>query len=274
MSGETVADTTVTDRLRLVTGREVPGIAIAIAGPEGLRETAAAGYADLAAGEPASADMVCPWFSMTKIVTASLAMRLADRGLLNLDQPVLPLVPELAAMRPRALAERITPRHLLTHSAGFANPIPVRWIHPAGQPGPDQAALLTRLLARHSKLRFEPGTRSVCSNLSTLTLGQAIAKAAGAPYDGLAVGEILQARGDAYDRVRPYPGHAGPRRDRIPPPAQPHAAAAAWLGNRRPDRPLAVLPPVLARWRRLRRPARARPGRSPVPADAPARWRA
>ena len=50
-----MADATVTDRLRLVIGRKVPGIAIAIAGPEGLRETAAAGYADLAAGEPASA---------------------------------------------------------------------------------------------------------------------------------------------------------------------------------------------------------------------------
>jgi Beta-lactamase len=73
MSGETVAHTIVTDRLRLVTGPKVPGIAIAIAGPEGLRETAAAGYADLAVGEPASAGMVCPWFSMTKIVTASLA---------------------------------------------------------------------------------------------------------------------------------------------------------------------------------------------------------
>ena len=190
-----MADATVTDRLRLVIGRKVPGIAIAIAGPEGLRETAAAGYADLAAGEPASADMVCPWFSMTKIVTASLAMRLAGRDLLNLDQPVLPLVPELAVMRPRALAERITPRHLLTHSAGFADPIPVRWIHPADQPGPDQAALLTRLLARHSKLRFEPGTRSSYSNLSTLTLGQAIANAAGAPYAGLVSGEILQPLG-------------------------------------------------------------------------------
>jgi len=190
-----VPDASITERLRQVTRHEVPGIAVAIAGPEGLRETAAAGYADLAAREPASADMVCPWFSMTKIVTASLAMRLADRGLLNLDQPVLPLVPELAVMQPRALAEHITPRHLLTHSAGFANPIPVRWIHPADQPGPDQAALLTRLLARHNKLRFEPGIRSDYSNLSTLTLGQAIANAAGAPYDSLAAGEILQPLG-------------------------------------------------------------------------------
>ena len=52
--------------------------------------------------------------------------------------------------------------------------------------------LLARLLARHSKLRFEPGTRSAYSNLGTLTLGQAIAKAAGTSYAGLAVGEILQ----------------------------------------------------------------------------------
>ena len=72
-------DASMTERLRKVTDREVPGIAVAIAGPEGLRETAAAGYADLADGEPASADMVCPWFSMTKIVTATLAMRLAGR---------------------------------------------------------------------------------------------------------------------------------------------------------------------------------------------------
>jgi CubicO group peptidase (beta-lactamase class C family) len=132
---------------------------------------------------------------MTKIVTATLAMRMAAQGLLNLDQPVLPLVPELAVMRPRALAERITPRHLLTHSAGFANPIPVRWIHPAGQPGPDQAGLLARLLTRHHKLRFEPGTRSAYSNLSTLALGQVITNAAGAPYAGLVSGEILQPLG-------------------------------------------------------------------------------
>jgi len=185
----------VTDRLRQITSGKVPGIAVAIAGPEGLREVTAAGYADLAAREPASADMVCPWFSMTKIVTASLAMRLADRGLLGLDQPVLPLVPELAVMRPRAFAERITPRHLLSHSAGFANPIPVRWIHPAGQPGPAQATLLKNLLTRHDKLRFEPGTRSSYSNLSTLTLGQAMAAAAGTPYADLASGEILEPLG-------------------------------------------------------------------------------
>jgi CubicO group peptidase (beta-lactamase class C family) len=188
MTGRDHAGDEHTDRLCRVTDREVPGIAVAIAGPEGIREIAAAGYADLAAREPASADMVCPWFSMTKIVTASLAMRLAGRGQLNLDEPVLPLVPDLAVLRPRDGSRRVT---CSLTAPGFANPIPVRWIHPAGQPGPDQAALLTRLLARRKTLRFEPGTRSAYSNLSTLVLGQAIASAAGMPYTSLASGEIL-----------------------------------------------------------------------------------
>jgi len=190
-----MADTGLAERLRSLTGQRVPGVAIAIAGPEGLREVAASGYADLAVSVAASADMICPWFSMTKIVTATLAMRFADRDLLGLDRPVLPLVPELAVLEPRAFAERITPRHLLSHSAGFANPVPVRWIHPADQPGPDPVVLLKGLLGRHRKLRFEPGTRTSYSNLGTLTLGQAMANAAGRPYSVLADDEILQPLG-------------------------------------------------------------------------------
>ena len=186
-----MADASLAGRLRAQTGRAVPGIAAAIAGPGGVLDAAACGDADLAAGRPASAGMVCPWFSMTKIVTATMAMRLADQGLLGLDRPVAPLVPELAVMEPRRYRERITPRHLLAHSAGIANPVPVRWIHPADRPGPDQAALLRRLLARHHRLRFEPGARSSYSNLGTLVLGQALSAAAGRPYADLVHGEIL-----------------------------------------------------------------------------------
>lgn len=83
-----MADRRVAGQLRSLTSQQVPGVAIAIAGPEGLREEAAAGYADLTARVAASADMVCPWFSMTKIVTATLAMRLVDRGLVDMDRPV------------------------------------------------------------------------------------------------------------------------------------------------------------------------------------------
>jgi CubicO group peptidase (beta-lactamase class C family) len=199
-----VAGASLAGRLSPLTGRAVPGIAAAIVGPGGLLDVAACGDADLAAGRPASAGMVCPWFSMTKIVTATMAMRLADQGLLDLDRPVAPLVPELAVVEPRRYRERITPRHLLAHSSGIANPVPVRWIHPADQPGPDQAALLQRLLARHRKLRFEPGVRSSYSNLGTLVLGRALSSAAGRAADPPFV-EHLGGGAGFFNVIRMYP---------------------------------------------------------------------
>jgi CubicO group peptidase (beta-lactamase class C family) len=125
------ASTIAGERIRALAGEGVPGIAVLVAGPEGVRAAGAAGLADIAGQVPASPDMVCPWFSMTKIVTATAAMRLAERGVLDLDTPVFEHVPALRQVRPPGWARRITARHLLSHSAGLANPIPVRWVHPA-----------------------------------------------------------------------------------------------------------------------------------------------
>jgi CubicO group peptidase (beta-lactamase class C family) len=129
--------------------------------------------------------MVCPWFSMTKIVTATTAMRLADKGTLDLDEPLAPLLPELGHLRPAESARRITARHLLTHGAGLANPVPVRWIHRADEPAVDQEAMLDRLLAKNDKLRFEPGVRSNYSNLGTLGLGVALTRLTGSSFPEL-----------------------------------------------------------------------------------------
>ncbi len=178
----------------MVDGRP-PGIAIAVVRPEGTQVAVGAGQADLARGLSASPRMVCPWFSMTKIVTATAAMRLVDSGVLDLDEPLAPLLPQLARLRPAENARRITARHLLTHSAGLANPIPVRWIHRVDASAVDQDALLDRLLAKHAKLRFEPGAQSSYSNLNTLTLGVAMANLTGTPFPELVQNEVLSPLG-------------------------------------------------------------------------------
>jgi CubicO group peptidase (beta-lactamase class C family) len=139
--------------------------------------------------------MVCPWFSMTKIVTASAAMRLVDRGALDLDEPLAPYLPQFQRLRPRESAMRITARHLLTHSAGLANPIPIRWIHRPDEPAVDQDAFLGRLLEKNAKLRFEPGAKSSYSNLSTLSLGVAMANLTGTPFLDIIESEVLQLLG-------------------------------------------------------------------------------
>ena len=179
------------ERIRALAGGGVPGVAVVVAGPEGVRAAGAAGFADIAGRRPAWVGMVCPWFSMTKVVTATAAVRLAECGVLDLDAPVAGYVPALRRLSPPQWASRITARHLLSHSAGLANPLPVRWVHPADQLAPDPDAFLGRLLARHGRLRSEPGARSSYSNLGPLIVAAALAGAAGRPFTMLVEQEIL-----------------------------------------------------------------------------------
>ena len=192
-----VTGVSLEDRIRAVVGDRVPGVALVIVGPEGVRARTGIGSADLNAGTPMAPDLAAPWFSMTKIATATTTMALAERGVIDLDTPVEALAPVIRKLRPTEWATRITPRHLLQHSAGIANPIPVKWIHPAEAPGPDPDAFLEGLLAKHDKLGFEPGTRSSYSNLGTLLLGAAVARAAGDAFTSVAEREALKPIGMA-----------------------------------------------------------------------------
>jgi len=186
-----VPDVDLEQGVRSAVGAKVPGIVVMVVGEEGIGARFAWGLADAISRRPMAIDDAFPWFSMTKIATATAALRLVERGTLRLDGPVAPLVPAVRFVTPVAWAERITVRHLLQHSAGLRNPIPVRWVHPADQPGPEPAAFLERLLRKHRKLRFEPGARSSYSNLGTLTLGSAISDAAGAPFESVVHIEVL-----------------------------------------------------------------------------------
>ena len=185
------ADTNLDAQVLAAVGTRVPGVALLVVGPEGVRGSSAVGLADLIAGTPMGTDLAMPWFSMTKLATATTVMRLVERGALELDAPVAPLVPAMRSLRPADWAARITIRHLLQHAGGLANPIPVKWIHAVDQPGPDPDAFLTGLLSKHAKLRFEPGRRSSYSNLGILIVGSAIAQTAGRRYEEVARDEVL-----------------------------------------------------------------------------------
>jgi hypothetical protein len=63
------------ERIQALAGEGMPGVVVLVAGPDGVQALGAAELADIAAWVPASPGMVCPWFSMTKIVTATAAGR-------------------------------------------------------------------------------------------------------------------------------------------------------------------------------------------------------
>ena len=177
--------------VRNAVGATVPGIVVIVVGAEGVRGRCATGLADAVSRESMRIEDAFPWFSMTKIATATTALRLVERGVLDLDVPIAPLVPAMRPLRPAGWAAEITVRHLLQHSAGFANPIPITWIHPADQLGPEPDVFLERLLGRHRRLRFEPGSRSSYSNLGALTVGSAISHALDAPFESVVDDEVL-----------------------------------------------------------------------------------
>ena len=97
---------------------DAPGLAVAwtTASDEAPR-VALSGEAalDEAGGEPLSPDHLLRVGSVTKTLTGTLVLVLADEGLLDLDAPVADLLPGMG------LDPRITPRLLLEHRSGLAS---------------------------------------------------------------------------------------------------------------------------------------------------------
>ncbi|MCT8999978.1 serine hydrolase domain-containing protein [Chelativorans intermedius] len=89
-----------------------------------------AGTFELGGGQPMARDTIFRVASITKPVTAAIAMKLVEDGVIGLDDPVDPLLPELAAPRVLASIEAeledtvpakrpVTLRHLLTQTFGL-----------------------------------------------------------------------------------------------------------------------------------------------------------
>ena len=128
---------------------------------------------------------------MTKLFTATAVLQLAEKGEAALSNPISDYVPECRLKGPGIL----TVRHLLSHTSGLANPIPVSWVHLAGENGPSLDELTERLLGKHPKLSFAPGSRFSYSNLNYLLLGQLIERVSGERYETYVTRHVLEPLG-------------------------------------------------------------------------------
>ena len=109
---------------------DVPGVAVAVATPDGVAFEGAAGKRDLDSGAAMAPDTVVRIASMTKAITGACAMQLVEQGKLELDAPIAKLLPKLgeamvfegydADGKPKLRTPKrpITLRHLLTHTSG------------------------------------------------------------------------------------------------------------------------------------------------------------
>lgn len=169
---------------------EAPGLAVADI-RDGRITVQTAGLADLARGTPVTPETAFMYFSVTKLFTAAAVMQLVERGVVGLDDPVdrhlsLPISREGAG---------ITIRHLLAHTSGLSNPLPISWVHLETEEGPSLEDLTMRLIRANPKLRFEPGARYGYSNLGYLVLGLVLERRTGQSFEEYVRQHLLEPLG-------------------------------------------------------------------------------
>ena len=95
----------------------VPGVAVG-ALREGREHAAGFGVTNVEAPVPVDADTLFQIGSISKTFTATVALRLAEEGKLDLDAPIRTYLPDLK-LRDEAAAAGATLRHLFTHTGGW-----------------------------------------------------------------------------------------------------------------------------------------------------------
>ena len=153
---------------KMIEQEKVPGLSVTVVKGDRVAWKRGFGFADLSAPRRATPSTIYLWFSMTKIVTATAVLQLSENGHLDLDAPVDEYFQGFKIV---SQPVPVTVRHLLSHSSGLANPVPIRWVRAARSQAPDGRAFVNRLLSKHRKLKFTTGERAVTQTLATWCWG-------------------------------------------------------------------------------------------------------
>ncbi|MEO3796927.1 serine hydrolase domain-containing protein [Nonomuraea sp. B10E15] len=153
----------------------VPGASLAVLTGGNIHELAS-GVLHRGTGVEVTTDSVFLAGSLAKAYTATLVMRLVDSGALDLDAPVVSVLPEFATPDPRA-TKTITIRQLLSHTGGVTND----FNYDSGR-GDDCLAKYVQA-ARQVALDCPPGTAISYGGLGYVVLGRVIEVLTGKTWD-------------------------------------------------------------------------------------------
>ncbi|HEY1110695.1 MAG TPA: serine hydrolase [Opitutaceae bacterium] len=186
--------------------KDAPGVIVAIS--EGGKIVHARGYgmANLDHGVPLTPDTITESGSVAKQFTAAAVALLHVRGKLSLDDSVRKHIPELSTVY-----QPVTVRMLVNHTGG------VRDIHGLndllGRPSywsPQNNTVAVRVLAKQTRLNFEPGTEYLYSNGGYVLASEVVARVSGKTFAAFCDEEVFVARGlkntswrDDFTRVIP-----------------------------------------------------------------------
>lgn len=172
------------------TGRTTPGAAYVHFDRSRVLHERYAGLADVATRRLVGPHTSFHGFSVTKTMTALAVIQLAQADRIDLDQPVSACLPAMP------YAEDIQVRHLLMHTAGLPNPLPLSWVH-APNTDFDRDTFFAAVFAAHHRTRWRPGEHFAYSNLGYVLLGQLLERVTGERYEDLIDKTVLRPVGIA-----------------------------------------------------------------------------
>lgn len=162
----TARDTAALDALvRPMVGRDTPGLAVLVMRNGDVLAAQGYGLADLKRRTKVTAATKFDLASVSKQMTALLAMKMARDGRLKLDVPV-------ALLRQPQGMRAVTANDLIHHCAGLADYLDVYW--------PEQTNADVVAYANQTERFFAPGARFMYSNTGYVVLAATLARAAGA----------------------------------------------------------------------------------------------
>jgi len=106
---------------------KVPGLSLALVDRDGILWATGFGYTDDDRKMPVTTDTMFAICSMSKTITATAVMIAVQDGLVDLDTPISRYLPDFTVnsrFEERPL-DKMTLRHLLTHTAGFTHDAPI-----------------------------------------------------------------------------------------------------------------------------------------------------
>lgn len=161
-----------------------PSLTVAIVRDGEMVYGRAFGFEDVKSSKPATLQTQYHVASVTKVFTASLAVILHERGMVDLDKPVAKYLPDsvVISSAPKVGAT-ITLRQLASHTSGLPRGVPGRVQSVEGWYALEPQRLYDHLAT--VKLESEPGTKELYSNLGFGLLGHALERAANKPLDQL-----------------------------------------------------------------------------------------
>ena len=153
-----------------------PGIQYAAVNSDSVVYEYSSGQADIKNKVALNSSHTMAAFSMTKTLTAIGVLQLVERRKIRLDDKI-----SLYVEHP--YSKEITIRHLLSHTSGLPDPIPLKWVHLAKNHITfNEKKALEKVLLENPKASSLPGDKFEYSNIGYWLLGGIIEKVSGLSY--------------------------------------------------------------------------------------------